>query len=191
MILLVIHRGADCDCHSRNQTTRTVGSDAPLNQFSSEGHGTSCPDRQTTPIGSVQHRQVREYLVSQLEQLGLGTEIHETIIYNPGWQSAGAVANIIARIPGTDNSQAVALFAHYDNVHLVPGAGSTKVGIAAILELLRVLNMGEPLKNDLIVVFADGGESGMLGSLAFLEQHPWAEDIGLVITADSRAPRGR
>ena len=169
-----------------------VGSDAPLNQFSSARamEHLARIGTEPTPIGSVQHRQVREYLVSQLEQLGLGTEIHETIIYNPGWQNAGAVANIIARIPGTDNSQAVALFAHYDTVHLVPGAGSTKVGIAAILELLRVLNMGEPLKNDLIVVFADGGESGMLGSLAFLEQHPWAEDIGLVITADSRGTKG-
>jgi len=143
-----------------------------------------------TPIGSAQHRQVREYLLKELQELGLEVEVQETTIYNPGWRIAANVANVIARIPGTESSKAVALVAHYDTINLVPGASGTKAAVAAILELLRLLSLEEPLKNDLIVLFTDGGETGLLGAFAFLEQHPWAEDVGLVIAAAARGTAG-
>lgn len=171
---------------------KPLGSDAPLDQFASGRAMEHLVQigSEPTPIGSVQHQHVREYLVNQMDQLGLETEIQETIVYNPSWRNAANVANVIARMPGADNSQAVALVAHYDTVNQVPGASGTKVGIAATLELLRLLKLEEPLKNDLIVLFADGGEAGMLGTVAFLEQHPWAENIGLVITVSARGTGG-
>ncbi|MGB4267102.1 MAG: M28 family peptidase, partial [Limnochordia bacterium] len=155
---------------------KPVGSGAPQDQFASGRAMEHLAQiaAEPTPIGSVSHRQVWEYLLGELKALGLEAEIHETTMYNPYWRNAGNVANVIARIPGTDSSRAVALVAHYDTISLVPGASGSKAAIAAILEMLRVLSLREPLKNDLIILFADGGETGILGTLAFLEQHPWA-----------------
>lgn len=171
---------------------KPVGSGAPQDQFASGRAMEHLAQiaAEPTPIGSVSHRQVWEYLLGELKALGLEAEIHETTMYNPYWRNAGNVANVIARIPGTDSSRAVALVAHYDTISLVPGASGSKAAIAAILEMLRVLSLREPLKNDLIILFADGGETGILGTLAFLEQHPWAEDVGLVIAAAARGTAG-
>ncbi len=143
-----------------------------------------------TPMGSEAHDDAKEYLVNQIEELGLDPQIQATSIYNPGWRNAGNIQNIITRIPGSDNSQAILLLSHYDTGHLVPGASNAKAGIATILEYLRVLQSRGSLKNDLIVLFADGGEVGMLGSLAFFEEHPWVDDIGLVINLGAQGTSG-
>ena len=169
-----------------------VGVDAPETDFAS-GRALRHLEQiaaAPTPIGSEQHEQVKQYLIDQLEQLGLEPQVQSTSAYNPDWRSTGNVENIIVRIPGTANSKAVLLVAHYDTLAQVPGASSSKAGIAAVLEVLRMLQLEQPLKNDLIILFADGGESGLLGSLAFLEQHPWAENLGLVINPMARGTSG-
>jgi hypothetical protein len=44
--------------------------------------------------------------------------------------------------------------------------------------------------NDVIFLFTDGEEAGLLGAKAFLFNHPWSKDIGLVINFDSRGNKG-
>jgi hypothetical protein len=50
--------------------------------------------------------------------------------------------------------------------------------------------VGPRLKNDVIALFTDGEEAGLLGAKAFVEQHPSAMDIGLVLNFEARGNRG-
>jgi hypothetical protein len=82
------------------------------------------------------------------------------------------------------------LCAHSDSVPSGPGAGDDASGMAVILETLRAIRVGPPLERDLVVLFDDGEESGFHGSRLFVDEHPWAQEIGLVINFDARGNSG-
>jgi hypothetical protein len=169
-----------------------VGIDAPPTEFAS-GRAVQHLERiaaASSPIGTERHKHVQQYLIAQLEELGLEPQIQAVNVYNPSWRNAGFVENIAVKILGTNSTKAVLLIAHYDTLDQVPGASNPKSGVAAILEVLRILQQEEQLQNDLIVLFADGGETGLLGATAFLGHHPWAEDVGLVINPAARGTSG-
>ena len=86
---------------------------------------------------------------------------------------------------GTGPGKAVALAAHYDTMPMTPGASDDTAPVAAILETARAVLSGPPLKNDLILIFTDEEEYAQSGSWAFVEQHPWAGDIGLVLNFEA------
>ena len=137
--------------------------------------------QQPHPVGSPEHEQVRQYLVDQLQQLGLHVEV----------QKEQGLANIIARRNGTGGGGAAVLFAaHYDTVPQAPGAADDGTAVVSILESLRALNSGPPLTNDLIVLLSDGEELGLLGAQAFAYRHPWAKDVKLVFNFDARGNSG-
>jgi len=48
-----------------------------------------------------------------------------------------------------------------------------------MLETMRALKAGPPLKNDVVFLFTDGEEMGWLGAKAFAEQHPEMGNIGV------------
>jgi hypothetical protein len=101
------------------------------------------------------------------------------------------VKNILVRIDGTaPTSRAVVITAHYDSVVTGPGAGDDGMSVAAMLETLRTLQAGPSPRNDLIFLFNDGEEAGLIGSTAFVEQHPWAKDVGVVFDFDRSDGRG-
>jgi acetylornithine deacetylase/succinyl-diaminopimelate desuccinylase-like protein len=136
---------------------------AHLNTFATEPH----------PIGSAEHDRVRDYLISQLTNLGVSPTIQRTIGVTPRYQAAGTVENIVARLKGLSGAtDAVALVAHYDSVAAGPGAGDDGAGVAALLETLRALRAGLPLRNDIIFLLTDGEEEGLLGASAFIAEHP-------------------
>ena len=144
------------------------------------------------PIGSTANDAVREYLLAQLSALGMNPQVFRAIgIYN-GSRSviAGDTRDIVGRLPGTANSQAIMLMAHYDSVPTAPGAADDVSGVAAILEAVRALRTGPPLKNDLIVLFTDGEEAGLLGAEAFVATNPLLKDVGLVLNFEARGDRG-
>ncbi|HKU77537.1 MAG TPA: M28 family peptidase, partial [Pyrinomonadaceae bacterium] len=60
----------------------------------------------------------------------------------------------------------------------------------SILETLRALKSSQPLRNDVIALFSDAEEVGMRGALAFVYQHPWAKDVGVVLNFDARGNSG-
>ena len=66
------------------------------------------------------------------------------------------------------------MVAHYDSVPSSPGAGDNAASVAAILEAIRALKAGSALRNDLIVLFTDGEELGLLGAKGFVETYPSA-----------------
>lgn len=144
------------------------------------------------PIGSSANAAVREYLVAQLSSLGMVPQIFEAIgtLEDVDRVAAGETHDILGRLRGTANTRAVMLVAHYDSGYHAPGAADDGAGVAAILEAVRALRAGPALKNDLIVLFTDGEEAGLLGAEAFSSSHPWMKDVGLVLNFEARGNQG-
>jgi hypothetical protein len=102
------------------------------------------------------------------------------------------VNNIVATFPGPSNTRAVMLVAHSDSVPEGPGAADDGAGLIVILEAIRALRAGPPLKNDLVVLFSDGEEArGLLGAQAYAAGHPdLADRIGVMVNLEARGSSG-
>ncbi|HEY0730211.1 MAG TPA: M20/M25/M40 family metallo-hydrolase, partial [Pyrinomonadaceae bacterium] len=144
------------------------------------------------PMGTEAHRAVRDYLVKQLSEAGLEPQVQAaTTVTDKGPPlEVGAVANVVARLKGTSAGKAVLLVAHYDSVLTSFGASDDGMAVASLLETLRALKTGAPLKNDVIILFTEGEENGLLGARAFVDEHPWAKDVGVVLNFDARGNSG-
>ncbi len=148
------------------------------------------------PVGTAAHLQARNYIMSELKALGLSPQIQETTFVDPqspvypGMIVAGTVQNVIARLAGTVGSQAILLICHYDSVATALGASDDGSGVATLLETARALKAGPPVKNDVIFLFTDGEEVGLLGAQAFVEQHQWMKDVGLALNFDTGGDKG-
>lgn len=167
---------------------------APQNEFSAEralAHVRSLA-KVPHPAGTNANAEARQYLIGQLFALGMNPQISTAVgIYNgPGAVIAGRTNDIVGRLSGTSNSGAILLMAHYDSVSSGPGAADDASGVAAILEGVRALKTGPPLKNDLIVLITDGEEAGLLGAEAFVASHPWMKDVGLLMNFEARGTHG-
>jgi hypothetical protein len=145
------------------------------------------------PVGSAAHDAVRDYIVQQLSALGVQPEVQTAIVVNPRWgspYSAATVYNIVARLPGVASSKAVMLAGHYDSVSAGPGVSDDGHAVALQLETLRALLAGPRLRNDVVFLFTDGEEGGLLGAKGFLEHHPLVKQIGLVMNFEARGTSG-
>jgi len=145
------------------------------------------------PMGTADHDRVRDYIVGRISALGLSPQIQQTTAIGTRYRQAGRVQNILARLPGTDpNSKTVLVMAHYDGVEAGPAASDDGAGSAALLETLRALRARkQPLAHDVIALFTDGEEAGLLGAAAFVREHPWAKDVGVVLNFEARGTSGR
>ena len=145
------------------------------------------------PVGSLEHDVVRDYILREISAQGLTPAVQKTTAVNRYWGGvlrAGTVENLVARLAGTEPGKAVLLVAHYDSWPQAFGASDDGTGVVTLLETLRALKAGAPLKNDVIFLFTDGEESGLLGANAFMEEHPWVADVGLVLNFEARGSRG-
>jgi len=145
------------------------------------------------PVGSPEHEAVFNYLISALTSMNLTPEIQEATVVSerrnfPG--VGGSVRNVLVRLPGTDNSRPLLFTSHYDSAPTGVGASDDGAAVAAMLECLRALRAGEPLRNDLIFLFTDAEEAGLLGAKAFVDQHPAGKEAGLVFNFEARGSRG-
>jgi len=138
------------------------------------------------PMGSPEAEDVRRVLVQKLAELDLAPEIQ-----SPQHGDSPA-RNILARLKGQGpkGKKALMLCAHYDSVPDGPGAGDDASGVAVVLEALRTLKARPPLERDVIVLFDDGEENGFHGSRLFVDEHPWASEIGVVLNFDARGNSG-
>ncbi|MEP5613521.1 MAG: M28 family peptidase [Cyclobacteriaceae bacterium] len=143
-------------------------------------------------VGTKAHKDVQNYLVSELEKLGLSPEVQTQTVFNQRWGAGTTVENIIARIEGTGNGKALMLLSHYDSATpFSKGAADDGSGIATILEGLRVfLGNGTKQENDIIVLFSDAEELGLLGARAFIRHHDWVKDVGLILNFEARGSGG-
>lgn len=150
-------------------------------------------NRKPHPVGSLEHQEVQNYLVAELSAAGLDPKVQETTVTTNrfGDLRAATVRNIAARLAGTNGSgKAVLIVGHYDTVPTAMGASDDGASVAAMLETIRALKSGSPLKNDIIFLFTDAEEIGLLGAKAFVDEHPWAKDVGLVLNFEARGASG-
>jgi hypothetical protein len=144
-------------------------------------------------MGMTDHDRVRDYITGRLTSLGLKPQLQTTTAVGTRYQEAGRVQNILAWMPGSSTAgKAVLLVAHYDGVEAGPAASDDGAGCAALLETLRALRARkEPLAHDVIALFTDGEEAGLLGAAAFVREHPWAKDVAFILNFEARGTTGR
>jgi hypothetical protein len=180
------------------QPPNSLPASAPPAEFSAERafRHVEVLAREPRPVGTAAHARARNYIVGELQALGLHPQIQKTAVVDPisaidsKMVVAGTVQNVTARIAGTAGNKAILLVSHYDSVATGPGASDDGSGVATLLETARALKTGPPLKNDVILLFTDAEEVGLLGARAFVETHPWAKEVGLALNFDSGGTSG-
>jgi hypothetical protein len=171
-----------------------LSASAPASEFSAErafSHVEQIAER-PHPVGSPANAEVRDYLVGQLEDLGLRPTVQQATSARTmeGTASIARVHNIHARIPGSSPTGHVVLVAHYDSVPRGPGAADDGAGVAAILEIARAITSDSQPRNDIDIVFTDAEEPWLLGAQAFViddRLDPWRN---VVLNLEARGTSG-
>lgn len=179
---------------------RPLSVEAPADVFSA---GRAMADieiiaRAPHPTGSPANFAVRDHLIERMSALGLDPKVtvdrpFATREIAGKLQAYGArIENITGVLPGRDRrAPALALMAHYDSVPRSPGAGDDASGVAAILEIISALRARGQPERDVIVIFTDGEEIGLLGARTYFEQPGAAERIGFLLNLEARGSAGR
>jgi hypothetical protein len=146
------------------------------------------------PIGSAAHKKAQIYILSELRAAGLSPEVQTTTaLNNPGGGSpalSATVHNIVAKLPGQQPGQGIALTCHYDSAPNSLGASDDGAGVATLLETLRALKAGPPLKNDILFLFTDAEEVGLLGAIGFVQEHALAKEVKVFLNFEARGTSG-
>lgn len=140
-------------------------------------------------VGTAQSAAVRDRIETELVGLGLHVERH-TAVACRGIVCA-PVVNLVAEVPGSHaGGPAVLLTSHYDSVHAGPGVADDLHGVALGIETARALLAGPPPVHPVRLLVDEGEEVGLLGAAAFVEQHPAAHEIAVVVNAEARGTEG-
>jgi len=182
-------------CLSQLKPPDVVPRSAPPAEFSAERamEHLKVLSARPRPVGSRGHEEAGAFLLSELVKLGLRPEVQQAVAVAPGWQTtlhASTVKNVVARLEGTDSTRAILLAAHYDSAPNSFGASDNGAAVSALIETLRALRAGARLRNDVIFLFTDAEEAGLLGARAFVEEHLWAKEVGLALNFEARGNGG-
>lgn len=186
-------------------------SSIPEDQFSAERADqilkSIIDDTVPHPPGSLAHSQVREKIASQFEALGYAVELQSGTVSVPRLNKLVVPAeieidltNIIARRirtePPSNTKKPLLLVAHYDSVTSGPGVSDDGVAVASLLEIARILAGKAVSEREVIFLITDGEERnpsaqfGLLGARMFVDEHPLAQQIGVVINLEARGTTG-
>lgn len=106
-----------------------------------------------------------EYLYQKLESYGLDVWYEDFLT----WEGY-LVVNVIGEIPGADPSSIYGVMAHFDTIaddtNVSPGADDNATGVAASLEIARILSEYE-LHHPVRIIFVNVEEVGIVGSEQF------------------------
>jgi hypothetical protein len=168
---------------------RPLPADAPATEFSAYRANLHNYEIATEPhpAGSPANEKVQEYIRDAMRAVGVDTEIVSELVN--GRRGVGQRNMVLGRIPGTSNTKAFAMMAHYDSVPYGPGAADDLGGVVAMIEIARALKASPPLMNDIVFVFTDGEESGKLGAYLFAD-HPWFDEVAVMANFEARGTRG-
>lgn len=145
----------------------------------------------------------------RLSDLGYDTDVQTGFVCNE-YAVCGMPRNIIARLrtnrpipsnqsfpsnqPAPTNEpapeSAVLLVAHYDSVPAGPGASDDLAGVAAVLEIARILPAHPPTRHPILLLISDGEEAGLLGASLFVSDHPLARHIVAAVNLEARGTSG-
>jgi len=123
-------------------------------------------------------------------------------IVNTLYPEGTKVYDVIGEIPGTDKAdEVVMLGGHYDSWHGATGATDNGIGSTMMLEAIRLLaTLHVKPRRTIRVALWSGEEEGLLGSIAYVQQHfgtaenpkpEWAKlDAYFNIDSGTGKPRG-
>jgi carboxypeptidase Q len=94
-------------------------------------------------------------------------------IQNKQYPEGTTAYNAIAEIPGTDKKEEVVMLGgHYDSWHDATGATDNGIGSSMMLEAVRILAaLHVKPRRTIRIALWSGEEEGLLGSLAYVQQH--------------------
>jgi hypothetical protein len=165
--------------------------ESPITEFSTERalQHLKIISQKPHHLGTKAHAEVRNYILQELDALGLETSTQDGYILE---KNENKLTNILAKIKGNESGKALMLMSHYDSrgPHSF-GASDAGSGVVTILEGIRAfLKSGEKPKNDIIILISDGEELGLLGAKLFVREHPWAKEVGLALNFEARGSGG-
>ena len=110
-----------------------------------------------------------DYLFQELESYGLKVWFEDFIMWD-GY----LLVNVVAEIPGADESEVYALMSHFDTINndnprIAPGSDDNASGIAVTLESARIL-AGYKLNHPVRIAFVNAEEVGIVGSSAWARE---------------------
>ncbi len=137
------------------------------------------------PMGSPQERAALRYTADKLAEYGCRVE-WQYIPHSVQTRISGGMntssGNVIGRLQGQPNREIV-IGAHIDSSGPeIPGANDDVSGVAAFLEIARVMS-NEPHYSTYVFVAFGGEESGLVGSNYFVENYPLA-NVALMLQLD-------
>ncbi len=140
---------------------------------------------------SYYHQEVQNYIINELDKMGLETEIQNQVVLSSRRVGTNA-ANIIGTIKGSRSGKSLVLLTHYDSsAHSSFGASDAGSGVVTILEGVRAfLSKNIIPLNDIHIVFTDAEEIGLLGAEAFVKNHKLIDNVGLVLNFEARGSGG-
>jgi len=117
--------------------------------------------------GEQATQQAVEYIKSTMEEYGLETSVEE-LDKDPSYNMPFTIYNIIGVKHGTNlNDQIIIVCSHYDTTLGSPGADDNAIGVAATLEIARLLKDHELNRTIYFIVFHHG-----LGPERWIGMHP-------------------
>ncbi|GAA5877205.1 hypothetical protein JCM16303_006201 [Sporobolomyces ruberrimus] len=176
-------------------------------------------DAEATPryriVGTKEMQRTDEYLLEAIEvikremveqhpgggmqlevwhQVGDGSHLFD-FMDKMVWKKYFGISNIVVRLSdGTPQTKANSILvnAHTDSTLPSPGAADDLVGVAAMLEALRVMALGKRrLTNSVVFLFNGAEESLQDASHLFITQHPLKDTVRGVINLEACGTAGK
>lgn len=180
--------------HFSTQPPSPKGLDAPEDEFSAiRAHDilkSLLRENKPHPVGSELNKVIKERLKNELDKLGIEHQEQKTWACASRFAGCAEVENLIGIIPGKTDLPYLAIMAHYDSVPMAPGAGDDGAGVVAILETARALKLEAPFKHPIMLILTDAEENGLIGAEAFFNQHPLANEVGIVLNVEGSGSSG-
>ena len=148
--------------------------------------------REPHSLGTAANDTVRDYILSACAKLGLDVKPLPFRVAIPEYRGVVAARgiNIAATYHGSGRGKKILVMGHYDSEPNSLGAGDDGSACAAMLETARALRAGAPLPADVLFLFTNGEEDGLLGAQAFSDDTGQLKDIGLILNFDGRGDKG-
>jgi Peptidase family M28 len=148
----------------------------------------------------------RDYITNEFNLIAQNARGTMTVFphtFDMSWGGVNSRAtNVVATIGGTEEGAGVIVIgAHYDSISIdvnsgsvpAPGANDNATGVAALLELARILTQRQHRATILFVAFS-AEEIGRIGSKRFVEEYIRGIDVRVMINLDiigsSTGPNG-
>ncbi|MEZ4721362.1 MAG: M28 family peptidase [Flavobacteriales bacterium] len=160
------------DAQTENTDYKTLIENVHKNPLKAAGYIIVTSDKLTWSVS----RSMLDFPVILMHQVGKSKKIKNVSIdIEQEFQSEHKSTNVIATLPGTGDHKSKLVFtAHLDHLGrmgaetYIPGANDNASGSAMLLDLMRRY-MQQPHKEDIVFIWFEGEEAGLVGSRHYVE----------------------